>query len=58
MFDFPPRDYKNKKWPGPIYAVAPKDGLAGHEANYNSFVKNRDWLIKTLGDEKRMCGWY
>ena len=50
--DFTNLDYKNKKWRGPIYAIAPKDGPAGHAANYNSFVRNRDWLITTLGDEK------
>ncbi len=54
-FNFPPHDYdKSHKWPGKIFAIAPKDGLAGHEASYNSFVKHREWLITNLDANVRL----
>lgn len=42
-------DGTREKWNGhPLFAVRPKGGAAGMEADYGSFESNRDWFIKTL----------
>jgi 3',5'-cyclic AMP phosphodiesterase CpdA len=40
---------KSETWYGHRFlAIRPKDGMAGQEADYNSFVKQRDWFIQRL----------
>ena len=41
-------------WNGhPIFAIRPRSGDAGMEADYGSFTQARDWLIKELANPKR-----
>ena len=41
------------EWHGhPIFALAPKNGDAGVVADYGSFSRSRDWLIRALANPK------
>jgi hypothetical protein len=45
-------DGTSRTWDGhPFYAVRPKDGAFGQEADYGSLQRNRDWLIKELRND-------
>ena len=41
-------------WNGhPIFAIRPRNGDAGMDTDYGSFVEERDWFLKQVGDPRR-----